>query len=96
MPALGQTTRILRIEVPVDDEWHIARVPSTPILHVNCRQANLVEFWIREAETSAEGVTAFRVYGTGQPTPASARYEGTAIAPGGRLVWHLLSVEAQP
>jgi hypothetical protein len=88
------TTRILRYEVPVDDQWHLIRVSRASQLTVGCRNERVVEFWARES--GATQVLAFRVYGTGQPTPVGAHYEGTAVAPGGRLVWHLLSAEAEP
>lgn len=90
--AAQPTTRILRYEVPVDDQWHLLPVVGASVLHVGCRNQRIVEFWAREAEAGDGEVLAFRVYGTGQPAPAAAHYEGTAIAPGGRLVWHLLSV----
>lgn len=91
--------RILRYEVPVDDQWHMIAIPrgtigQQAVLHVGCRRERLVEFWSRESNYAE--VRAFRVYGTGQPTPDAARYEGTAVAPGGRLVWHLLSASAEP
>lgn len=95
-PATLPSTRILRFEVPVDDQWHLLRVPAGPILHVACRMTTLVEFWMREHDQSATDVLAFRVYGTGQPTPGPARYEGTALAPSGRLVWHLMSASTVP
>lgn len=88
------TARILRFEVPVDDQWHLLAVPrgtigQPSVLHVFCRNERVVEFWSRESNHGE--VVAFRVFGIGQPTPAAARYEGTAVAPGGRLVWRLLS-----
>lgn len=92
-PTTTDTTRILRFEVPVDDEWHLIRVPRNSVLHVDCRFARSVEFWMREHESGTE-VRAYRVYGTGQPIPATASYEGTALAPGGRAVWHLFSASA--
>jgi hypothetical protein len=92
-------TRILRYEVPVDDRFHLIRVPRNSVLHVGCRSERAVEFWIREHPTGDE-VRAYQVFGTGQPIPEKTRYEGTAVAPGGRLVWHLLSAstttEEQP
>lgn len=84
------TTRILRFEVPVDDRFHLIRVPRNSILHVGCRNERAVEFWIGE-HASGDEVRAYQVYGTGQPIPEGTKYEGTAVAPGGRLVWHLMS-----
>jgi hypothetical protein len=90
---LTDTTRILRFEVPVDDRFHPIQVPRNGVLHVGCRNEAFVEFWIRENHSGTE-MRAYQVFGTGQPIPEGAAYEGTAIAPGGRLVWHLLSAAA--
>lgn len=87
-------SRILRYEVPVDDQWHVLPATAPTVLHVDCRHAHFVELWARDDMGTT--VRAFRVYGTGQPFPPDARYEGTAIGPGGYLVWHLLSVDATP
>lgn len=87
------TTRILRFEVPVDGRFHFLRVPCNGILHVGCRSERAVEFWIRESRAGDE-VRAFQVFGTGEPIREGTQYEGTAVAPGGRLVWHLLSASA--
>lgn len=38
------TDTIYRYEVPVDDEPHPVKL-SGKILHVGCRNANIVEFW---------------------------------------------------
>lgn len=85
------TTRIYRYEVPVDDRWHIIR--SGPPLHVACRQLDTVEFWApSHDDTVGSGEERhFRVYGTGHEIPDGVLYVGTAIAPGGSLVWHLHS-----
>ena len=86
------TTRIYRYEVPVDDRWHIFK--CGPPLHVACRNPDVVEFWARPRnEDTDEFVDPqhFRVYGTGQEIPDEVRYVGTAIEPGGSLVWHLHS-----
>lgn len=84
------TNRIFRYEVPVDGRWHI--VTSGPVLHVGCRDEDFVEFW---ADAPEEGVVAetrhFRVFGTGHPMPDGLVYVGTAVAPGDRYVWHLVS-----
>jgi hypothetical protein len=85
-------TRILRFEAPVDD--HFLRVPQSAVVHVGCRDDRAVEFWIREPGDGAVEVRAYRVFGTGQPIPHAAQYEGTAVAPGGQPVWHLLSASA--
>lgn len=91
----ADTIRILRYEVPVNDQWMLIRVPRSGILHVASRTARSVEFWMREHHSGTE-VRAFRVYGTGQPVPDFAQYEGTAVTAGGALVWHLMSAAAAP
>ncbi|NML55383.1 hypothetical protein HHL19_16565 [Streptomyces sp. R302] len=79
---------IHRYEIPVDDRWHTIAGCGT-LLHVDCRNPNLVEFWAwaRDDQPARE----FRVYGTGQLIPdEGTTHRGTAIAPGGQLVWHLI------
>lgn len=84
-----RNNRILRFEVPVDDRWHEVPAASPP-LHVACRKLDVVEFW-------AFGVTEdirsqkYRVFGTGHPLDDAVNYVGTALAPGGGLVWHLMA-----
>lgn len=84
--------RVLRYEIPVDDQWHVLDLPRGPIVHVASRRPDVVEFWAIDA---ADGITlpprAFRVFGTGQPLPpAAGKHIGTAITAGGALVWHLM------
>lgn len=81
-------TRILRYIIPVDDEWHTTYTGGTP-LHVACRSSDLVEFWAWELEASIP--TEYRVYGTGHPVEPGVEYVGTAVTPGGHLVWHLVT-----
>lgn len=79
---------IYRYEVPVDDRWHPLQLTG-PIVHVDCRNPRFVEVWA--IHTDSPPVTrSFRVYGTGHPLPSGAQYVGTALAPGGQLVWHLI------
>lgn len=82
-------TRILRYEVPVDDQWHTIRCSFA--LHVACRQVDTVEFWAFSVTEGTAPMRKFRVFGTGQPLDEKINYVGTAIAPGGSLVWHLMS-----
>jgi hypothetical protein len=81
--------RILRYEVPVDDRWHTIR--CSPVLYVACRQVDTVEFWAHSMEEGLAPERKFRVFGTGQPLEDKITYVGTAIAPGGSLVWHLMA-----
>jgi hypothetical protein len=86
--------RIFRYEVPVDDQWHDFKLWGDP-LAVQCRDIRAVEFWARHGGENADpsGLSrSFIVVGTGHPIPTDARYWGTAIAPGGQLVWHLLEL----
>lgn len=79
---------IYRYEVPVDGQWHQIDGCS-PALYVACRDLDTVEFWAYPIP-GAPG-RQFCVYGTGQPIDEHATYIGTAIVPGGSLVWHLMA-----
>lgn len=88
--------RIYRHEVPVDGQWHAFVLQSEP-LAVGCRKSDVVEFWVdhheNEAGDAIGDVTRFElmVVGTGQRLPDEAtEYVGTAIAPFGTFVWHLI------
>ena len=84
----SNVTAIYRYEVPVDDRWHPLRL-SGRVVHVACRNMHVVEVWA--LVTDSPTVTrSFRVYGTGHPLPPYVQHRGTAIAPGGQLVWHLI------
>lgn len=80
---------IHRYEVPVDGGWH--RVPgSSPTLFVACRELDVVEFWAFPVPDTKG--REYRVFGTGEPfDDRNLMYGGTTIAPGGSLVWHLMS-----
>jgi hypothetical protein len=80
---------IHRFEVPVDGQWHWIGGCSTP-RYVACRRTDVVEFWAWVIPSMPE--RPYRVYGTGEPIEdvTDYIYQGTAIAPGGQLVWHLI------
>ena len=88
--------RIFRYEVPVDDQPHSFSLNAGPFA-VGCRQADRVEFWAihdDDPETDPDERT-FVVVGTGHLLPPGVRtVHGTAVAPGGSLVWHLVEVES--
>lgn len=79
--------RVLRHEVPVDDRWHALQL-SGPIVHVATRNPRVVEVWAIDTG-EASSLRGFRAFGTGQPLPPDVAHVGTAITPGGQLVWHL-------
>lgn len=93
------THAVYRYEVPVDDAWHAIDLTG-PVLHVDCRQVDVVEFWaIARPGLASSRRDHFRVFATGEPVGGvgSVEHVGTAIAPGltpltrptDRLVWHL-------
>jgi len=87
---------IHRYEVPVDDRAHVIALRGS-IVHVWCRDPEVVEFWAFDDASVPKDSRSFRVFGTGQPLPQGqlgARYVGTAITPGGALVWHLCEFNA--
>lgn len=85
-------SRMLRYEIPIDDEWHDIEGPWE-ILHYGCRRPDVVEFWglVSTGPYSAPLRTRrLRVFGTGQPIEGDfPSYQATVIAPGGALVWHV-------
>lgn len=86
------TARMLRFEVPVDDQWHTITVPAMARFKlVAARDPKVLEFWAEQWD--GEGMTrdrTFRVFGTGQPyDPRGLDHIGTTLAAGGSLVWHL-------
>ena len=86
--------RIFRYEVPVDDQPHTIALTAGPI-SVGCRQANRVEFWAIHDDDALVYQRTFIVVGTGHPLPSNSQtVHGTAVAPGGALVWHLVEVDS--
>lgn len=83
---------ILRVEIPVDDCWHAEEFRG-PIVHVATRYPEVVEVWFLNDPGAEPRIRELTVVGTGHPIP-DGRHVGTAIAPGGRLVWHLVERDA--
>ena len=91
MTAALHPSWVLRHEIPVDDQWHDVQLPGG-IVHVATRKPHAVEVWTFHYDGDPDPqVRTLRVYGTGQPiADDDIRYLGTAIVPGGALVWHLV------
>jgi hypothetical protein len=88
------TRRIFRYEVPVDDQPHSFVLTTMP-MSVGCRDPRIVEFWAINNDADEGRSRTFIVVGTGHPLPERIRGQwGTAVAPGGQLVWHLIEVES--
>lgn len=102
--------RVLRWNVPVDDQWH--EIGAGKVLHVNDRlpqfahergpREDVVEVWTEEAcpddfpASEVEGRRSVRVFGTAQPLPDDAVVHlGSALSPLGRLVWHVYTRDVQ-
>lgn len=84
-----------RYTVPVDDRPHLLQLTGR-ILHVAKRDRSSVEVWAY-ASAGPAVVRRVQVFGTGQQLPNDVtpeRHLGTAITPGGHLVWHLFEVPA--
>ena len=81
------TRRVLRSEIPVDDRWHTITVRG-PLLAAACRTPHAVDvWWISDDQAQPQDVQ-LRAYGTGQ-ADVEGTHAFTALAAGGRLVWHL-------
>jgi hypothetical protein len=90
--------RVLKYTIPVDDYGHAVTGrfthPLAPFAHVACQDGpDSVQVWAETVtDDVAETTRALQVYGTGHPVPDKAWFVGTAVAAGGRLVWHLYDV----
>jgi hypothetical protein len=87
-----QGRAIYRYKVPVDDRWH--QIAAGDPVGVGCRDVQTVEFWVvHDNAAPARDVRSFMVVGTGHPLPEGRiRIWGTATAPGGQFVWHLIEM----
>lgn len=81
-------------QVPADGREHRI-VLGGRIVHVEARFVDAVEFWAIHDDDGEQAQRAFQVFGEGQEIPAGATHVGSAIAPGGRFVRHLFSLEAE-
>lgn len=92
----ARTQRMLRFEVPVDDEIHQLPADIYSVLAVAAPRVDVVEFWSSDRSGRPwEPKAWFRVVGTGQTVPESWRYLGTAPRVQG-LVWHLFATDSEP
>lgn len=89
------TIRIHRVEIPVNDQTHTITMP-TPCHaepRVGCRDIDSVDLWyIVDDNHPLKEQRTFRVVGTGHDWPDDGDWvwRGTAIAPDGFHVWHLI------
>jgi hypothetical protein len=83
-------SRILRYEVPVDDEPHELAL-SGAIVHVDSRNPEIVELWAFDTGWPPR-IRTFQVVGTGHTFPATWLHVGSVIVAGGALVWHLMEL----
>jgi hypothetical protein len=67
------TRRVLRYEVPIDDQWHDLVLPRPPFfdspvpLHIASREKDVMEVWYEIAVGASQSSTVrLRVFGTGE------------------------------
>jgi len=87
--------RILKTQLPVDNDWHELEGVHFPgqIKHIACQfDVSIVQVWFEEdtneyvrTPSNIKG----RIYGTGQPIEDIASWAGTTVVADGELVWHL-------
>lgn len=82
---------VYRYEVMTDGEPQ-AHSLCGPILAVGCRNPWVMEFWALSDTEAPPVERTFRVFETGHPGVVGT-YVGTAVAPGGALVWHLFELD---
>lgn len=81
---------VWRFDVPVDDRSHDVPVPvGARLVHAGCQTPDVVAVWAEVDPRAPREARTFQVFATGQPITPGFRYVGTALALGGRLVWHL-------
>ena len=90
MTIIQMAERILKYELPVDDEPHA--VGWYPI-HVACQgdEYDVVRVWSSVDDDESRTVQV-QVFATGQPIPLGAAYIGTAITHDSGFVWHVYDV----
>lgn len=92
--------RILKVEIPIDDQWHEVSV-GNGVIHVGHQREGFVTLWfVVYGSNTPPRLASYRVYGTGHEieplTPKGGNqitiyptYVATVQAPSG-LVWHLV------
>ncbi len=82
-------TRILKWDVPVDDERH--EIGSGRVIHVSCQfNPEIVEVWTEEFPGLPVMIEA-QVYGTGMRYPKNGQAVGSAVTLNGQIVWHVIT-----
>lgn len=76
--------RVLKWDVPVDDEWH--PMGRGPVLHVACQRKSVVAVWTDEHNGTAPD-RHVKAFGTGQQIPTDLHAIGSVLD--GMFVWHL-------
>jgi hypothetical protein len=85
--------RILRFEVPVDDQPHTIELTKwARPLQVGAVRDDLAEFWALHREGEPTIPRMFLVCGTGQPLPEGTMWQGTSPRTAGGFVWHLFEL----
>jgi hypothetical protein len=86
------TPRILKYEVPVDNQWH--PLPPGTVVKVGCLwgEEEIVYVWIREPEHPRVGHgPVVRAFATGERLPEfPTEHFGSAITTSGQHIWHLV------
>lgn len=84
---------VLKWPVPVDDHTH--KIGGGSVIHVDCQDPHdpsHVMVWTVEQREGPVPQRTVQVFGTGQPLPFNAEHLGSAMALGGRLVWHVFQL----
>ena len=86
--------KILKFDIPIDDQWHTIGV-GTGVVHTGHQREGFVTVWFVQHDPERQNIETYRVYGTGQDIELYVgfttypKYVATVQAPGG-LVWHLM------
>ncbi len=78
--------RVFLYWIPVDGRWYELPLYGK-IVHVACRQPDLVEIW--NLDEGRMKLRKLRAFATGEEVHEECEYVGTAIEPTGDYAWHL-------
>jgi len=83
--------RVLKWPLRVDDSVQL--IGPGHVINVDCQSTmDAVMVWTLEPDETPSPTRKVQVIGTGQRLPDESKHLGSAVTPGGWLVWHVFEV----